>query len=111
MDKLAYMFAERLEFLDISGCTGLTEGALCSLVRFRKLKTLVMRNLPQVTNMAVICAILEDSNPDLKIFGVDYEQRLNEIKTENERLEKQAKEIEDNTITVETVHGPDHVLD
>lgn len=76
------------------------------LFSIRNLKTLIVHNLPQIRNMDVVCAILEEANPNLTIIGADYERKLEEVKKENDRLNKEARELEESTITVEPKHGP-----
>jgi hypothetical protein len=42
------------------------------LWRFRKLKTLVLRDMNHVQDLNLICLLLLDVNPKLKIIGADY---------------------------------------
>lgn len=71
-DRLTGENMATLEYLDISGCVKLDWNALELLWRLSNLKTLVMKDMDHVKDLTLICLMLLDVNPKLKIIGVDY---------------------------------------
>lgn len=66
-----YKISNSLEFLDISGCTLVTDNGLAALCKLRNLKGLRINDLPNAGNKALIAAYLLDENPELNVLGVD----------------------------------------
>jgi len=66
--------------------------------------------MAHVKDLEIVCALLEDQNPELTVFGVDYVKKTEELSKEGKELERKAKEaeaaLEANTITVEPKNGP-----
>ncbi|XP_067009404.2 distal membrane-arm assembly complex protein 2 [Anabrus simplex] len=72
MDRISGEYMETLEYLDISNCRNVTERGLCALYRFQKLQTLKVHNLANSKTFQLVCLLLEDIMPNLKIDGVEY---------------------------------------
>lgn len=72
LDRMSGEYADTLEYLDISGSRKLDWNGLEVLWRLRKLKTLVVRDMGHVKDLNLICLLLLDVNPKLKIVGADY---------------------------------------
>lgn len=72
LDRVTGEYCETLEYLDISGCRQLDWNGLEILWRCRNLKTLVLRDMGHVRDLNLICLLLLDVNPKLKILGADY---------------------------------------
>lgn len=85
-DRITGEYMTSLEYLDISGCTNLDWNALEVIWRFSNLKTLVMKDMEHVENLTMICLMLMDVNPNLKIVGVDYIDKTLLEGTEHEHL-------------------------
>jgi len=71
----------------------------------RKLKTLVVEDMEHVKYLEIVCALLEDANPQLRIVGVDYAKKIEQIRKEELELEQKLKleqeQLEANTVEVE----------
>lgn len=65
-------FEGSLEHLDISGCPNVTDRGICTLYSLKTLKVLTLNNTPKVANKELVCLLLQDVLPQLKIIGVDY---------------------------------------
>jgi len=104
-----------LEHIDVSGCKQVSERGIGTLVRCKKLKTLVVENLSHVKHLEMVAAMLEDHLPELQVIGIDYEARREQIKREGEEIERklleQAAALEANTVTVEPISVPPGAVD
>lgn len=89
MDRITGEFGESLEVLNLSGCTNIDWNGLECLWRFRKLKTLILRDMDHVRDIKLICLMLLDIFPDLDIQGVDYIDAKLLEGTEHEELLKE----------------------
>ncbi|XP_013789160.2 ATP synthase subunit s-like protein isoform X2 [Limulus polyphemus] len=61
-----------LEHLDISGCQQVTERGICTLHKLKNLKKLNLTGVSGVKNLELVCLLLEDVLPELRIEGVNY---------------------------------------
>jgi len=61
--------------------------------------------MSHVKNLEIVCALLEDHNPDLTVFGIDYETKTHQLRSEAEEIERKAKEeaekLEAQTATIQ----------
>jgi len=72
LDRISGEYADTLEYLNLSGCRMLNWNALEVLWRFKNLKTLVLKDMDHVADLSLVCLLLLDIFPDLKIIGADY---------------------------------------
>ena len=72
MDRITGEFNDSLEYLNISGCRAINWNGLECIWRLRNLKTLVIRDMEHVQDLQLICLMLLDCLPNLKIEGADY---------------------------------------
>jgi len=72
MDRISGEYADTLEYLDISGCRKINTNSLEVLWRFKNLKTLVLKDMGHVEDLSLVCLMLLDVNPKLKIVGAEY---------------------------------------
>jgi len=72
LDRISGEYADTLEYLNISGSRKLDWNGLEVLWRLRNLKTLVLKDMGHVKDLNLICLLLLDVNPKLKIIGADY---------------------------------------
>ena len=72
MDRITGEFTDSLEYLNISGCRAVNWNGLECIWRLRNLKTLVIRDMEHVQDLQLICLMLLDCLPNLKIEGADY---------------------------------------
>lgn len=72
LDRISGEYADTLEYLNLSGCRGLNWNGLEVLWRLKNLKTLVLKDLDHVEDLNLICLLLLDVNPNLKIIGAEY---------------------------------------
>lgn len=72
MDRITGEFGDSLEHLNISGCRALNWNGLECVWRLRSLKTLVIKDMEHVQDLTLICLMLLDAIPGLKIEGADY---------------------------------------
>jgi len=72
MDRITGEFNDSLEYLNISGCTNINWNGLECLWRCRNLKTLVIKDMDHVQDLPLICLMLLDVIPGLKIEGAEY---------------------------------------
>uniref|UniRef100_A0A0A9WJY5 ATP synthase subunit s-like protein n=1 Tax=Lygus hesperus TaxID=30085 RepID=A0A0A9WJY5_LYGHE len=72
LDRLSGEVGETVEYLDLSGCTQLTEEILSCMYRFKNLKELDLTGIPTTSSFELGCLLLEDAIPGLKIKGVEY---------------------------------------
>jgi len=102
MDRVYNLFADSLEYLDVSECSGISERGLAAAWKLKHLKTLVVENMPHIKNLEMVCSLLEEKIPGLTCIGVDYERKAQEIKAETEEAirAKQERLTELETITI-----------
>lgn len=72
IDRISGEFADTLEYINLSGCRNLDGNGLEVLWRFRNLKTLVLKDMDHVADLPLICLLLLDVMPKLKIIGAEY---------------------------------------
>lgn len=72
MDRISGEYSETLEYINLSGCRALNWNGLEVLWRFKNLKTLVLKDMEHVEDLTMICLLLLDVFPDLKIIGAEY---------------------------------------
>ncbi|XP_063881278.1 uncharacterized protein LOC135111662 isoform X1 [Scylla paramamosain] len=72
IDRICSQFSGTLEHLDISRCTKVTERGIGALVRLRQLCTLNLAGLEGVKDVRLLCLLLRDDLPQLKISGISY---------------------------------------
>ena len=72
MDRITGEFNDSLEYLNISGCRAVNWNGLECIWRLRNLKTLVIKDMQHVQDLQLICLMLLDCLPNLKIEGADY---------------------------------------
>jgi hypothetical protein len=72
LDRLTGYFKDSLTYLNINGCQNVTEKGIASLSRLRKLKNLHIGGHPRAQNLELVCVMLEELLPELRIQGVVY---------------------------------------
>lgn len=72
MDRITGEFHDTLEYLNISGCRGINWNGLECVWRLRNLKTLVIKDMEHIKDLTLICLLLLDVLPNLKIEGAEY---------------------------------------
>jgi len=72
MDRLSGEYADTLEYLNISGCRKMNWNSIEVLWRFKNLKTLVLKDMDHVEDLSLVCLMLLDALPKLKIIGAEY---------------------------------------
>ena len=72
MDRITGEFTDSLEYLNISGCRAINWNGMECIWRLRNLKTLVIKDMQHVQDLQLICLMLLDCLPNLKIEGADY---------------------------------------
>jgi len=72
LDRISGEYSETLEYINLSGCRALNWNGLEVLWRFKNLKTLVLKDMDHVEDLTMICLLLLDVFPDLKIIGAEY---------------------------------------
>jgi len=72
MDRITGEYADTLEYLNLSGCRRLNWNGLEILWRFKNLKTLVLKDMDHVEDLNLLCLLLLDIFPNLKIIGAEY---------------------------------------
>lgn len=72
IDRICSQYAGVLEHLDISGCTKVTQRGIGALARLRQLRTLNLTGLEGVKDVNLLCLLLRDELPHLKISGISY---------------------------------------
>ncbi|KAL7636337.1 UNVERIFIED_CONTAM: hypothetical protein RMT77_013096 [Armadillidium vulgare] len=70
MDRISYQFENTLEELDISHCPKITGKGLEVIAKFKKLKLLKLHGLEHIENAKLICLLIEECLPGIKIEGV-----------------------------------------
>lgn len=59
------------------------------------MKAIRAENMSHLENLEIVCALLEDHNPDVLVLGVDYQSKMEQLRLEGEELEIKQKEIEE----------------
>jgi len=72
VDRITGEYHNTLEVLNISGCRKVDWNGLELLWRLANLKTLVIKDMEHVKDLTLICLMLLDVLPKLKIEGADY---------------------------------------
>lgn len=72
MDRITGEFHHSLEVLNISGCAGVNWNGLEVLWRCSKLKVLVIKDMEHIQDLSLLCLMLLDVIPGLKIQGAEY---------------------------------------
>jgi len=72
MDRITGEFHPTLEVLNISGCRLVDWNGLELCWRFGNLKRLVLKDMDHIKDLTLICLLLLDVLPKLKIEGADY---------------------------------------
>ena len=72
MDRITGEFHDSLEYLNISGCLGINWNGLECIWRLKNLKTLVIKDMDHIQDLTLICLMLLEVLPNLKIEGADY---------------------------------------
>jgi len=72
MDRITGEFHHTLEHLNISGCINVNWNALEVVWRCSKLKVLVIKDMDHIQDLPLICLMLLDVIPGLKIMGAEY---------------------------------------
>jgi len=72
LDRITGEFHHSLEYLNISGCRKVNWNGLEVLWRCSNLKVLVIKDMDHVQDLTLICLLLLDVLPNLKIQGADY---------------------------------------
>lgn len=81
LDRIAGEYGNSLEILSIRNCTSVTENGIGALSKLHKLKTLRLSGLPRANNLPLVCLLLEDILPDLRVQGVEYISNPADLKT------------------------------
>merc|ERR1719348_2063344 len=72
MDRITGEFHASLEVLNISGCRGVDWNGLELVWRLANLKTLIIKDMEHIRDLSLICLLILDVLPKLKIEGADY---------------------------------------
>merc|ERR1719431_1025319 len=72
MDRVTGEYHASLEVLNISGCRSVNWNGLEVVWRLGKLKTLIIKDMDHIQDLTLICLLLLDVLPNLKIVGADY---------------------------------------
>ena len=72
MDRITGEFHHSLEHLNISGCINVNWNGLEVVWRCSKLKVLVIKDMDHIQDLPLICLMLLDVIPGLKIMGAEY---------------------------------------
>ncbi|CAL8080370.1 unnamed protein product [Orchesella dallaii] len=97
MDKIARIFNETLEFLDLSGCKRVTDKGIGTFHRCKNLKAIVVDNMTHLPDLEIVCAMLEDVNPNLEILGVDYLSKMEKLRLEGDDFGSSQDLLDSNT--------------
>jgi len=87
MDKIARMFNETLEFIDLSGCKKVTDKGIGTFHRCKNLKAIIVEDMKQLPDLEIVCAMLEDLNPNVQILGIDYQKKTKQLRVEGDELD------------------------
>ena len=72
LDRLTGYFKDSLTYLNLNGCENVTEKGIASLSRLQKLKNLHLGGHLRAQNLELVCVMLEELLPELRIQGVSY---------------------------------------
>jgi hypothetical protein len=72
LDRISGEYADSIEYINLSGCRNVDWNALEVLWRFKNLKTLVLKDMDHVEDLTLICLLLLDVFPNLRIVGAEY---------------------------------------
>jgi len=72
MDRITGEYADTVEYINLSGCRNLHSNGLEVLWRFKNLKTLVLKDMEHVEDLSLVCLLLLDVFPKLRIVGAEY---------------------------------------
>jgi hypothetical protein len=72
MDRITGEYHATLETLNISGCREVNWNGLEVVWRLGKLKTLIIKDMDHIQDLTLICLMLLDVLPNLKIVGAEY---------------------------------------
>jgi len=73
LDRITGEYQDSLEELDLSGCRRVNLGGLEAIWRLRKLKVLKLKDMDHIADLRLLCLMLLEEFPQLRIVGVDYE--------------------------------------
>uniref|UniRef100_A0A0R3S3T1 ATP synthase subunit s-like protein n=1 Tax=Elaeophora elaphi TaxID=1147741 RepID=A0A0R3S3T1_9BILA len=86
MSRIGALFSESLEMLDLSECNRITAKGLAGLRTLKKLRYLRLEGMDHVKDLAKSALLLEESIPNLRVFGVNYENAMQSLQREMELL-------------------------
>ncbi|VDN04337.1 unnamed protein product [Thelazia callipaeda] len=86
MSRIGALFSDSLEMLDLSDCDRITAKGLAGLRTLKKLRYLRIEGLSHVKDIAKTALLLEESIPNLEVFGIDYEDALKSLQKEMKLL-------------------------
>ncbi|VDM92322.1 unnamed protein product, partial [Litomosoides sigmodontis] len=86
MSRIGALFSKSLEMLDLSDCNRITARGLAGLRTLKKLRYLRLEGMDHVKDIAKIALLLEESIPNLKVFGINYEGAMQSLRREMELL-------------------------
>lgn len=72
IDRICGQYASTLKHLDISNCTKITHRGIAALARLGELRSLHINGLENIRDIQLLCLLLEDILPEIKIVGIDY---------------------------------------
>ena len=93
LDRITGEYRDSLEYLDISGCSGLDSNGIECVWRLRHLKTIVMYDMDHVEDLPLLCLMLLEVFPNLEIKGVEYMQTELLEGTEHQHLLRELEEM------------------
>jgi len=88
LDRITGEYQDSLEELDLSGCKKVSLTGLEVVWRLRKLKVLKLKDMDHIADLRLVCLMLLDEFPHLRIVGVDYEDTKLLEGTEHQHLVK-----------------------
>uniref|UniRef100_A0A183BNM7 ATP synthase subunit s-like protein n=1 Tax=Globodera pallida TaxID=36090 RepID=A0A183BNM7_GLOPA len=86
LSRIGGMFANSLEMLDLTNCHRISAKGLLGLRSLTKLRFLRLDGLDKVQGLAKSALLLEETLPNLMVFGVDYDRAMAEHETEQKLL-------------------------
>uniref|UniRef100_A0A7E4VU30 ATP synthase subunit s-like protein n=1 Tax=Panagrellus redivivus TaxID=6233 RepID=A0A7E4VU30_PANRE len=94
LSRIGSIFADSLEFLDLSGCQKISAKGLRGLHSLKKLSYLRLEGLDHVDKLAKSALLLEEAIPGLTVLGVNFDLAL-------EDAQKEAKLLEDERVLID----------
>jgi len=86
IDRICGQYGNTLEHLNLSYCRKVTETGISALARLRNLKKLNLEGMGHVKNIQMLCILLEESNSNLSIEGLDFlDEKFNDQLTDHEK--------------------------